>query len=71
MTPYLHLSSLDWSYRDYTWHTNRDTYDKLIFDERIFINERIRDIVYVEDNNLILMAFEEKGELGILSNTRE
>ena len=46
-------------------------FNKLIFDERIFINERIRDIVYVEDNNLILMAFEEKGELGILSNTRE
>ena len=27
------LSSLDWSYRNYTWHTNRDTYDKLIFDD--------------------------------------
>lgn len=27
------LSSLDWSYRDYTWHTNRDTYDKIVFDD--------------------------------------
>ena len=31
--PAFNLSSLDWSYRDYTWHTNRDTYDKLIFDD--------------------------------------
>jgi carboxypeptidase Q len=27
------LSSLNWSYRNYTWHTNRDTYDKIIFDD--------------------------------------
>jgi Zn-dependent M28 family amino/carboxypeptidase len=31
--PAFNLSSLDWSYRNYTWHTNRDTYDKLIFDD--------------------------------------
>ncbi|HEY6899421.1 MAG TPA: M20/M25/M40 family metallo-hydrolase, partial [Puia sp.] len=27
------LSSLNWSYGSYTWHTNRDTYDKLVFDD--------------------------------------
>ncbi len=27
--PAFSLSSLDWSYRDYTWHTNIDTYDKM------------------------------------------
>lgn len=27
------LSSLSWSYFNYTWHTNRDTYDKLVFDD--------------------------------------
>lgn len=27
------LSSLDWAYRDYTWHTNLDTYDKIVFDD--------------------------------------
>lgn len=26
-------SSNDWNYRAYTWHTQRDTYDKIIFDE--------------------------------------
>ncbi|RLD29114.1 MAG: peptidase M28 [Bacteroidetes bacterium] len=27
------LSSLSWSYDNYTWHTNRDTYDKIVFDD--------------------------------------
>jgi len=27
------LGSLDWNYFAYTWHTNRDTYDKLVFDD--------------------------------------
>ena len=31
--PAFNLSSLNWSYWDYTWHTNRDTYDKIIFDD--------------------------------------
>jgi len=31
--PAFSLSSLNWSYWDYTWHTNRDTYDKIIFDD--------------------------------------
>ena len=30
--PAFFLTSSDWSYGDYTWHTNRDTYDKLNFD---------------------------------------
>ncbi len=29
--PGFSLSSLNWSYSTYTWHTNRDTYDKVIF----------------------------------------
>jgi hypothetical protein len=24
---------LNWSYWNYTWHTNRDTYDKIVFDD--------------------------------------
>ena len=30
--PAFFLNSSDWSYNDYTWHTNRDTYDKISFD---------------------------------------
>lgn len=31
--PAFSLSSLNWSYGAYTWHTNRDTYDKIVFDD--------------------------------------
>lgn len=31
--PGFSLSSNSWSYGTYTWHTNRDTYDKIVFDD--------------------------------------
>ncbi|RAJ36986.1 M20/M25/M40 family metallo-hydrolase [Pedobacter cryoconitis] len=31
--PAFSLSSNSWSYGTYTWHTNRDTYDKIVFDD--------------------------------------
>jgi carboxypeptidase Q len=31
--PGFSLSSNSWSYGNYTWHTNRDTYDKVVFDD--------------------------------------
>lgn len=31
--PAFSLSSLSWAYGNYTWHTNRDTYDKIVFDD--------------------------------------
>ena len=31
--PAFSLSSLSWSYWNYTWHTNRDTFDKIVFDD--------------------------------------
>ena len=31
--PAFSLSSLSWTYGTYTWHTNRDTYDKIVFDD--------------------------------------
>ena len=31
--PAFSLSSLNWLYSTYTWHTNRDTYDKIVFDD--------------------------------------
>ena len=31
--PAFGLGSLGWEYGTYTWHTNRDTYDKLVFDD--------------------------------------
>ncbi len=31
--PAFNLSSLSWDYWNYTWHTNRDSYDKIVFDD--------------------------------------
>lgn len=31
--PGFSLSSLSWDYSTYTWHTNRDTFDKVVFDD--------------------------------------
>ncbi|HWA40351.1 MAG TPA: M28 family peptidase, partial [Gemmatimonadales bacterium] len=31
--PSFGIGSLNWEYFLYTWHTNRDTYDKVVFDE--------------------------------------
>ena len=31
--PGFFLTSADWNYTDYTWHTNRDTYDKISFND--------------------------------------
>ncbi|HSP83812.1 MAG TPA: M20/M25/M40 family metallo-hydrolase [Gillisia sp.] len=31
--PAFNLRSLNWSYWNYTWHTNLDTYDKIVFDD--------------------------------------
>ena len=39
---------------------------RVTFAEKIFLNERIRDIKYIKNKKTILLAFEEKGEIGIL-----
>ena len=31
--PAFNLGALSWDYGDYTWHTDRDTYDKIVFDD--------------------------------------
>lgn len=31
--PAFSLGALSWDYGSYTWHTNRDTYDKIVFDD--------------------------------------
>ena len=41
---------------------------KALSSERIFLNQRIRDLKYHEKTKSILLALEEDGEIGILSN---
>ena len=44
-----------------------ENYTKVIFNEKIFIGERIRDLKYYSKMSIVLLALEEKGKLGILS----
>ena len=44
-----------------------ENYNKVIFNEKILIGYRIRDLKYHNKMNTIFLALEEKGELGILS----
>jgi carboxypeptidase Q len=32
-TPSFGMGAVQWNYGTYTWHTNRDTYDKVVFDD--------------------------------------
>ncbi|HEY4303710.1 MAG TPA: M20/M25/M40 family metallo-hydrolase [Gemmatimonadaceae bacterium] len=32
-TPSFGMGAINWNYGTYTWHTNRDTYDKVVFDD--------------------------------------
>lgn len=32
-TPSFNMNALSWNYNTYTWHTNRDSYDKVVFDD--------------------------------------
>ena len=44
-----------------------DNFEKIITIEKVFINNRIRDLKFVSKNNSIILALEENGEIGILS----
>jgi hypothetical protein len=43
-------------------------FEKIIFAERLFIGERIRDIIYDKKNDVFLLALEESGSIGILKS---
>ena len=45
-----------------------NSFNRVLSLEKIFLNERIRDLKYHNDTNSLLLAFEENGELGILSS---
>jgi carboxypeptidase Q len=32
-TPSFGMGAVNWNYGTYTWHTNRDSYDKIVFDD--------------------------------------
>jgi carboxypeptidase Q len=47
--PAFSLSSLPWDYFTYTWHTNRDTHDKIVFDDVRRNAVMVAMLVYLAD----------------------
>ena len=45
-----------------------DSFQNIIYVEKIFIGERIRDIKYVDKLNFIIVALERTGDIGIKKN---
>ena len=70
--PAFGLGSLNWSYFNYTWHTNRDTYDKVVFDDvrnnailtAILVYMACEDPAKTSREKIILPANQRTGEAG-------
>ena len=45
-----------------------ESFQKIVYVEKIFIGERIRDIKYVDKLNFIIVALERTGDIGIIKN---
>lgn len=45
-----------------------ENYNKMIYSEKLYVGDRIRDLLYNEDSKKIILALELSGSLGILTN---
>jgi carboxypeptidase Q len=54
--PAFSLNSQGWDYEAYTWHTNRDTFDKLVFDDLKYNAMLVATLAYLasEDPQRVL-----------------
>ena len=68
--PAFSLSSLSWSYWNYTWHTNLDTYDKIVFDD-VRNNAILTAIMAYKASEDVSKTSREKSVLPINSRTGE
>ena len=59
--PAFNLGALSWSYGNYTWHTNLDTYDKIVFDDLRFNAGLVAMLAYLASEEPEL-ASREKAE---------
>jgi len=70
--PAFSLSSNSWLYGSYTWHTNRDTYDKVVFDDvrnnailtAILVYMACEDAAKTQRDKIVLPANPRTGEPG-------
>ena len=45
-------------------------FNKIIYKEKIFVGDRIRDIIYLNKHKKILMALENSGSIGIINKIK-
>ena len=45
-----------------------NSFDKVLLTEQIYIERRIRDLIYSKDLDLIFLSLEDYGQLGILKS---
>ena len=45
-----------------------ENYNKMIYSEKLYVGDRIRDLLYNEDSKKIILALELSGSLGIQTN---
>ena len=58
--PGFNLGSADWDYGRYTWHTNRDTYDKISFDD-VKLNAALAAmLVYLASEDTVRVSREKR-----------
>ena len=47
-----------------------ENFTKVIYMEPMYLGERIRDIKYIENQKIIVLALEESGSIGVLSTSK-
>jgi len=61
--PAFELGSVDWNYNNYTWHTNRDTFDKVVPDDLREAATVTAMLVYLASEDLVRMSRERRTDL--------
>ena len=69
--PGFSLGSLSWNYFSYTWHTNRDTYDKISFDEVRNNATLTAMLAYLASEEETRTPRKRRTELGVSSSSGE
>lgn len=62
--PAFGLSSINFDYSQYTWHTNRDTFDKTVFDDVKYNATLVAMLVYLADQDAQKMP-RDRASLGV------
>lgn len=69
--PGFSLGALNWGYFDHTWHTQRDTFDKLVFDDMKNNAVLVASLVYLASEDPEKVSRERRTEMPVNPRTGE